>query len=103
MATKRLKGVILSVEDTLINTNSKIKTDVFAEVEKLIAFFTLRGIKPVLLANRAWTLTDSSGNKKDLYDEFEKHFRDLAILLDSVILRFHLSHEQPQLSMFLMK
>lgn len=79
MATKRLKGVILSVEDTLINTNSKIKTDVFAEVEKLIAFFTLRGIKPVLLANRAWTLTDSSGNKKDLYDEFEKHFKDLAI------------------------
>lgn len=65
MAAKQLKGVILSVEDTLINTG-KIKGDVFAEVEKLMAFFTLRGIKPVLLANRSWTITDNDGNKKRL-------------------------------------
>lgn len=79
MDTKRLKGVILSVEDTLINTDGKIKEDVFAQVTKLMIFFKLREIKPVLLANRAWTLTDSKGNKKDLYDELEKDFEDLVI------------------------
>lgn len=78
MAAKQLKGVILSVEDTLINTGN-IKGDVYAEVKKLMAFFTLRGIKPVLLANRSWTITDSDGNKKDLYDEFEALFKDLDI------------------------
>jgi len=78
MSTRQLKGVILSVEDTLINTG-KIKGDVFAEVERLMAFFTLRGIKPVLLANRAWIITDNDGNKKDLYDVFEDHFKGLSI------------------------
>lgn len=78
MTTKQLKGVILSVEDTLVNTG-KIKADVFAEVEKLMAFFTLRGIKPVLLSNRSWTVTDNGGNKKDLYDALEGHFKGLAI------------------------
>ncbi|MDC9502933.1 MULTISPECIES: hypothetical protein [unclassified Pseudoalteromonas] len=78
MAAKQLKGVILSVEDTLINTG-KIKGDIFAEVEKLMTFFSLRGIKPVLLANRSWTITDNDGNKKDLYDALEAKFKDLAI------------------------
>jgi hypothetical protein len=79
MVDKRLKGVILSVEDTLINTGDKIRANVFKEVEKLMAFFTLRGIKPVLLGNRAWTITADDGKKKDLYDEFEKHFKDLVV------------------------
>ena len=78
MAAKQLKGVILSVEDTLIN-NGKLEDGVFAEVEKLMAFFNLRGIKPVLLGNRRWTFTDNDGNKKDLYDAFEAHFKGLVI------------------------
>lgn len=78
MSAKQLKGVILSVEDTLINTG-KIKGDVFAEVEKLMGFFTQRGIKPVLLANRSWTIIDKNGEKKNLYDVFEAHFKDLNI------------------------
>ncbi|EPU0815584.1 phosphoribosyltransferase family protein [Morganella morganii] len=78
MAAKQLKGVILSVEDTLINTG-KIKTDIFSEVEKLMFFFTLRGIKPVLLANRRWTLTGDDGNKTDLFDALESRFKDLTI------------------------
>ncbi|MEC6898844.1 phosphoribosyltransferase family protein [Photobacterium piscicola] len=78
MEAKQLKGVIISVEDTLLNTG-KIKADVFAEVEKLMAFFSTRGIKPVLLANRGWTVTGSSGEKKDLFDALEGHFIDLAI------------------------
>ena len=85
MAAKQLKGVILSVEDTLINTGGKIKTDVFAEVEKLMAFFTLRGIKPVLLANRAWTITDNDGNKKDLYDEFEKEVPNGKAMIEATL------------------
>tara|TARA_R110002012_G_scaffold322063_1_gene554419 strand:+ start:8222 stop:9469 length:1248 start_codon:yes stop_codon:yes gene_type:complete len=79
MTTKQLKGVILSVEDTLLNTDGNIRKDVFAEVEKLMAYFTLRGITPVLLGNRAWTLTEDDGKKKDLYDKFEKHFKNLVI------------------------
>ncbi|MBG3011591.1 phosphoribosyltransferase [Proteus faecis] len=78
MAAKQLKGVILSIEDTLLNTG-KIKADIFAEVEKLMAFFTLRGIKPVLLANRQWTISDHNNNKKDLFDFLEEHFKDLTI------------------------
>ncbi len=78
MAAKQLKGVILSVEDTLINSG-KIKHDVFAEVSKLMTFFTLRGIKPVLLANRGWTMTDKDGNKTNLFDDLEDNFKDLTI------------------------
>lgn len=51
MAAKQLKGVILSVEDTIMNMG-KIDATVFTEVEKLMAFFKLRGLKPVLLANK---------------------------------------------------
>jgi hypothetical protein len=78
MAAKQLKGVILSVEDTLINTG-RVEGNIFAEVEKLMAFFTLRRIKPVLLANRSWTITDDDGKKKDLFDALEGHFNDLVI------------------------
>ena len=78
MSTKRLKGVILSIEDTLLNTG-KIKSNIYAEVKKLLAFFSFRGIKPVLLSNRTWTITDSSGNKKDLFKRLEKEFKDLVI------------------------
>ncbi len=63
MVAKRLKGVILSTQDTLVNSG-KIKADVYSEVKKLIKFFSLRGITPVLLSNRNWTITDGGGNKK---------------------------------------
>jgi len=78
MSVKQLKGVILSIEDTLLNTG-KIKNDVYNEVKKLMAFFTFRNIKPVLLSNRKWTYTDKSGNKKDLFLELEQQFKDLII------------------------
>ena len=38
MVAKRLKGVILSTQDTLVNSG-KIKADVYSEVKKLIKFF----------------------------------------------------------------
>lgn len=79
MAAKQLKGVILSVEDTLVNMG-KIKQDVFEEVEKLMAFFKTRGIKPILLANQKRTLTDNTtGEVKDLYDALEEKFEDLSV------------------------
>lgn len=78
MAAKKLKGVILSIEDTLLNTGH-VKANVFSEVKKLMDFFSLRCIKPVLLSNRSWTVTDSDGNKKDLFDALESKFEDLVI------------------------
>ncbi|EPK3183984.1 TPA: phosphoribosyl transferase [Enterobacter asburiae] len=78
MTAKKLKGVILSIEDTLYNSG-RVKADVFAEVKKLMNFFSLRGIKPVLLSNRSWTFTDRNGDKRDLYLELESQFKDLLI------------------------
>ncbi|MBB1340035.1 phosphoribosyl transferase [Pseudoalteromonas sp. SR45-6] len=78
MEAKRLKGVILSVEDTLLSTEN-YKKEIFSEVEKLVAFLKLRGITPVLLANRAWTITDKDGNKKCLFEALESHFNNLVI------------------------
>lgn len=78
MNTKQLKGIILSVEDTLINSG-KIKHDILAEVERLMVFFSLRGIKPILLSNRTWTITDKKGNNKDLFKLLEERFEDLII------------------------
>lgn len=78
MVAKRLKGVILSTEDTLVNSG-KIKADVYSEVKKLIKFFSLRGITPVLLSNRNWTITDGEGNKKNFFDDLESKYKDLVI------------------------
>ena len=78
MVAKRLKGVILSTEDTLVNSG-QIKADVYSEVKKLMNFFSLRGITPVLLSNRNWTVTDAHGNKRNFFDELEKQHKDLVI------------------------
>ncbi|HCB0964261.1 phosphoribosyl transferase [Klebsiella pneumoniae] len=78
MVAKRLKGVILSTQDTLVNSG-KIKADVYSEVKKLIKFFSLRGITPVLLSNRNWTITDGGGNKKNFFDDLESQYKDLVI------------------------
>lgn len=78
MTVKQLKGVILSVEDTLLNTG-KIKQDVFDEVKKLMTLFKLRGIKPVLLANQQRDITLKSGEEVDLHDALEKEFDDLKV------------------------
>lgn len=78
MVAKRLKGVILSTEDTLVNSG-KIKADVYSEVKKLIKYFSLRGITPVLLSNRNWTITDGEGNKKNFFDDLESKYKDLVI------------------------
>lgn len=75
----KLKGIILSVVDTLLNQGDIVE-QVFNEVEKLMAFLQLRGIKPVLLANRARVLTFKDGSKKDLYEALESKFDDLEVI-----------------------
>ncbi|WP_318495650.1 phosphoribosyl transferase [Photobacterium leiognathi] len=77
MATKQLKGVILSVEDTIMNMGT-IDAGVFAEVAKLMDFFKLRNLKPVLLANQQRWLTQN-GVRRDLYEALEERFDDLAV------------------------
>ncbi|MDF4801844.1 phosphoribosyl transferase [Vibrio parahaemolyticus] len=79
MAAKNLKGVILSVEDTIVNIGN-IDQDVFREVEKLMAFFKVRGITPVLLANRKRTVSEvRTGKILDLYDALDLRFEELVI------------------------
>ena len=75
----RLKGVILSVTDTLLN-QGEIDKNVFSEVKRLMAFLKLREIKPVLLANRPRTLKSKDGTKGDLYEALESEFDDLEII-----------------------
>lgn len=67
--TKKLKGVILSVADTILNMG-QIDKEVFYEVAKLMTFFKLRGITPVLLANQDRTIT-INGERSNLYDYLE--------------------------------
>ncbi|MGI2081554.1 phosphoribosyltransferase family protein [Shewanella baltica] len=52
-----LKGVILSVEDVLLNKGT-IDKSVFAQVELMMNFFKLKGITPCLLSNQKWTIND---------------------------------------------
>lgn len=74
---KKLKGVILSVADTIMNMG-KIDKKVFAEVSKLMALLKLRGITPVLLANQERYIT-INGERGNLYDYLEQRFDDLVI------------------------
>lgn len=79
MTTKHLKGVILSLENTLINSGS-IKKNIFDEVGKFMAFLSLRGLKPVLLSNRSWTVSNNSNdNTEDGFSFLKNKFQDLEI------------------------
>ncbi|EDM59788.1 conserved hypothetical protein [Vibrio parahaemolyticus AQ3810] len=78
MAAKKLKGVILSVEDTIMNMN-ELNEEVFEEVRKLMAFFKLRDITPVLLANQARTIKIDNNPERDLYDYLDEQFPELTI------------------------
>lgn len=75
--TKKLKGVILSVADTILNMG-QIDKEVFYEVAKLMTFLKLRGITPVLLANQDRTIT-INGERSNLYDYLEQRFDDLVV------------------------
>lgn len=75
--TRKLKGVILSVADTIMNMG-KIDRGVFSEVEKLMAFLKLRGITPVLLANQDRYI-NVDGKRGNLYDYLEQRFDNLVI------------------------
>ncbi|ALS32658.1 hypothetical protein PTRA_a1445 [Pseudoalteromonas translucida KMM 520] len=77
MAAKKLKGVILSVENTILNVGN-IDNDVFTEVRKLMNYFKTRGITPVLLANRRRTVT-YRGVPRDLYEYLEEIFDELVV------------------------
>lgn len=79
MPAKQLKGVILSVEDTLINMGT-IKGDVLGEVTKLMEYFDHRGITPVVLGNRPFTYTNrTTGVTISLYDHLEQLFPNLIV------------------------
>ncbi|MCB5288508.1 MAG: HAD family hydrolase, partial [Candidatus Cloacimonetes bacterium] len=75
----RLKGVILSVEDVIVNKGT-INKKVFEQADLLMKFFRIRGIIPVLLANSNWTVTtEKERTKKDLFDVLKRHYPDLKI------------------------
>lgn len=83
---KKLKGVILSIEDVLINAGV-INAGVFAEVTLLMAFLKKRNITPVLLSNRRWHIT-SNGVRTEAFDYFSQKFPELSIYsfqLDSAV------------------
>ncbi|EGC5497061.1 phosphoribosyl transferase, partial [Salmonella enterica] len=53
----KIKGVILSVEDTIL-PKGKIDGDIFSEVDKLIKYFKNKNIEFVVFTNRAWVVGD---------------------------------------------
>ncbi|HEJ0402943.1 TPA: phosphoribosyl transferase [Serratia marcescens] len=55
----KIKGVILSVEDTLL-PEGKVDRKIFEEVDKLIRYFRSKKIEFVVFTNRAWVY----GNEK---------------------------------------
>jgi hypothetical protein len=75
----RLKGVILSVEDVILNKGT-IDKQVFEQVDLLMKFFKLRDIKPVLLANTRWEFTSNeTGQVRILFDVLKEHYPELEV------------------------
>lgn len=69
--SSKIKGVILSVEDTLVRHGNFNNPSVFMEVSKLIKFLQHRGIEFVVTTNRPWTV---GLDKKPLSDVLQEHW-----------------------------
>jgi hypothetical protein len=68
--SSKIKGVILSVEDTLLREgNGATNAQVFDEVSKLIRFLQFAGIQFVVTTNRAWTMGAEKTPLKDFLHE----------------------------------
>lgn len=72
----KIKGVILSVEDTLL-PQGKVDEKIFAEVDKLIKYFRSKNIEFVVFTNRAWTVGQE---KRPLEDLLHEHWGDFNYL-----------------------
>ncbi|CNH61024.1 MULTISPECIES: phosphoribosyl transferase domain protein [Yersinia] len=72
----KIKGVILSVEDTLL-PQGKVDQDKFNEVDKLIKYFHSKKIEFVVFTNRAWTF---GKEKIPLEKVLQKHWGDFTYL-----------------------
>lgn len=64
----KLKGVILSIEDTIVPNGKETDKAVLAEVSKLIKFLQQREIGIVVFTNRNWTV----GGKRALKDVMQE-------------------------------
>lgn len=74
----KIKGVILSVEDTLL-PKGKIDSEIFAEVDKLIRYFRVKNIEFVVFTNRAWVVGEQ---RTPLEDLLQKHWGSLNIFVE---------------------
>ncbi|EIN4637646.1 phosphoribosyl transferase, partial [Salmonella enterica] len=70
----KIKGVILSVEDTIL-PKGKIDGDIFSEVDKLIKYFKNKNIEFVVFTNRAWVVGD---DRIPLEDILRKHWGEFT-------------------------
>ncbi|MBW3527231.1 hypothetical protein KO533_11735 [Shewanella sp. NKUCC05_KAH] len=75
----RLKGIILSVEDVLLNKGT-VNENVFKQVSIFMKFLKLRGIQTALLSNQKWTVTEKqTGKQLCLFKELKQMFPELTI------------------------
>tara|TARA_R110001592_G_scaffold356543_2_gene658669 strand:- start:39172 stop:40404 length:1233 start_codon:yes stop_codon:yes gene_type:complete len=65
----KLKGVILSIEDTILPQQGFDKA-IFGEVTRLINYFRSKNIEFVIFTNRIWTV----GKEDPLEDKLKKHW-----------------------------
>ena len=72
----KIKGVILSVEDTIL-PKGKIDGDIFSEVDKLIKYLKNKNIEFVVFTNRAWVVGD---DRIPLEDILRKHWGEFTYL-----------------------
>jgi hypothetical protein len=76
--SSKIKGVILSVEDTLVRQGSGDgNAAAFTEVSKLIRFLQCRGIEFVVTTNRPWTV---GAEKRPLRDVLHSHWGEFPYL-----------------------
>jgi len=75
----KLKGVILSVEDTLCPQGS-VDHSIFSEVNKLIQFFRAKNIEFVVFTNRSWTI---GSDKRALEDVLKEEWGDFPYFCKS--------------------
>lgn len=73
----RIKGVILSVEDTLFPQGAIVNAEIFSEIDKLIKLFRAKRIEFVVFTNRRWL---SRKDGRNLEDILHKRWGDFTYL-----------------------
>jgi len=73
--SKKLRGVILGIDGVLAVSGSR-NQEIYKEMKRLVRFMLSKGLQPVVLANRDWSVTKGDGTVIRLEDEIRSRWFD---------------------------